>query len=340
MARAQRLLTLASLLLAAGACSNFLGSDSAPLASDALTAAFTTVPLGFADNSSSFGGDSDGVRSMWLPGSRAARFGRGEMMGGGLGLAFAGGIGMGRGHGHEGPFGGRFGGGFACTGAFDAASGRYVCDPVTRNGVTTTQSVAYKSAAGGVQQAFDTLTTNEVNVRTQVSGTVTFARDSARGRRGPGGPGGHGGPRHDGRIVGDTTTILTATTTVNHTSDRTVRGLASGSTQRTVDGTSSGRESATGTSSRGAFSATRTAADTSTGVVIPVADGKPSYPVSGTVVRVMTATVAYEGQAPTTASRREVVTYDGSATAKVVITTNGTTQSCTRPLPRGRLSCS
>jgi len=41
-----------------------------------------------------------------------------------------------------------------------------------------------------------------------------------------------------------------------------------------------------------------------------------------------------------TLTRREVVTYDGSATAQVVITENGTTKNCTKPLPRGPLSCS
>ena len=54
----------------------------------------------------------------------------------------------------------------------------------------------------------------------------------------------------------------------------------------------------------------------------------------------MQASVTYEGQAATTVTRREVVTYDGSATAKVVITENGTTRNCTRPLPRGPLACS
>jgi hypothetical protein len=34
-----------------------------------------------------------------------------------------------------------------------------------------------------------------------------------------------------------------------------------------------------------------------------------------------------------------VITYDGTATAKVVITQDGTTQNCTLPLPRGRLTC-
>lgn len=333
MSRSSRLLSISALLLTAGACSNLVSGDKTPNVSNAVTAAFNTVPLGFASNSSSFSGDADGVPSLWLPGAHEAAFGGGDLMGGGLADAFAGGIGMGHGHGHEGPFGGRFGGGFACTGSFNTSTGRYVCDPVTRDGVTINQSSSYKTAAGAVQQAFDTLTTNEVNVQTTVTGTVSFTRDSTSGN-------GNRGPRHNGHITGDTTTILTATTTVNHASDRTVSGLASGSTQRTINGKSKGQESTSGTSSRGNFTAVRTAGDTTVGVVIPVADGKPSYPTAGTVIRAMTATVTYAGQAATTATRREVVTYDGSTTAKVVITTNGTTQNCTRPLPRGRLTCS
>jgi hypothetical protein len=54
----------------------------------------------------------------------------------------------------------------------------------------------------------------------------------------------------------------------------------------------------------------------------------------------MNASVTITGQSPAVSSRREVVTYDGSATAKVVITHDSTTQNCTLPLPRGRLTCS
>ncbi|MEO7963096.1 MAG: hypothetical protein ABIT38_04210 [Gemmatimonadaceae bacterium] len=340
MFRTSRLLSFSALLLSAGACSNFLNGDTTPAVNSAVTAAFNTVPLGFANNSSSFGGDADGIPSMWLPGTHAAGFGHDDLMGGGLGDAFAGGIGMGHHHGNDGPFGGRFGGGFICTGSFNGASGRYVCDPVTHDGLTITQSSAYKNAAGAVQQSFDSLATNEVNVQTLVSGTVTFSRDSSSGEGEHGEHGGHGGPRHNGHITGDTTTILSATTTVNHSSDRTVSGLAAGSTQRTINGASSGQESSTGTSSQGVFTATRTAADTTKGVIIPVSDSTRSYPTAGSVTRVMTATVTYAGQAAASVSRREVVTYDGSAIAKVVITTNGTTQNCTRRLPHGHLSCS
>jgi hypothetical protein len=40
----------------------------------------------------------------------------------------------------------------------------------------------------------------------------------------------------------------------------------------------------------------------------------------------------------TFAPRREVVTYDGSTTATVVITQDGETQTCALPLSRGRIN--
>jgi hypothetical protein len=74
--------------------------------------------------------------------------------------------------------------------------------------------------------------------------------------------------------------------------------------------------------------------------VIPTAvAGSPTYPTAGTVVRSMEATLSYAGGAPSTATRREVLTYDGSATARLVITENGTTRNCTVALPRGRPVC-
>ena len=151
---------------------------------------------------------------------------------------------------------------------------------------------------------------------------------------------GHG-RGHGGRLLGDTSTILTATTTINSSSSRTVAGLAQGSTQRTVNGASSGKESTTGTSSRGSFTAARTVGDTTTGLIIPKATGTtPSAATIGAVTRSINATLTSGGEQAVSLVRREVVTYDGSATAKVVITENGTTRNCTRALPRGRLVCS
>ncbi len=327
---------LAALLLSTGACADFLSSNNdSATTSQALTAAFSTVPVGFSSNSSSYSGDTDGVPSLWLPGNHARGFGREGLMGGGLDDNFAGAKPAGRGFGHYGPFGGRFGGGRTCTGAFDAGTGWFVCAPVTTNGVSATEQIQYKSATGAIQPAFDTLTTNSVQVRTAVSGTVSYVRDSTHGAAW----GGRHGPPHIGRLIGDSSTVLAANTTLNHHSDRTVAGLASGSTRRTINGTSAGEEATSGTTSTGSFSSRRVAADTTRGVVIPITDGKPTYPVEGTVIRAMTATFSLGVAAPVTASRREVITYDGTSTATIVITINGDTKACTMALPHGRPHC-
>jgi hypothetical protein len=86
------------------------------------------------------------------------------------------------------------------------------------------------------------------------------------------------------------------------------------------------------------FTATRLVGDTTTGLIIPISSGKPTYPTAGKVVRQMKATVTVSGTT-TTRERREVITYDGSATATLVITTDGTTKTCKLPLPRGEPSC-
>jgi len=340
------------------ACAELTSSPrQSTLSAAALTGAFSTVPVGFGDVSSSYVGTSVAnvpSAGFWLGGGREGGMDRGSLMGGGLAANYSGeGEGFLRGFG-----GGRgpFGGGLPCTGTFNASSGRVVCAAETRNGLTINRSAQYRDASGTVQQAFDTVATNSVNTQSSVTGTVTYAPegddvgDDRGGNRGPGsnnrGPGRGGRPCWgDGRgpgglLLGDTATIVSATTTVNDASDRTVTGLAKGSTQRTVNGTSKGQESTTGESSRGKFTASRVVGDTTTGLVIPVSTDGKSYPTAGTVIRAMQASVTYEGQAATTVSRREVVTYDGSATAKVVITENGTTRTCTRPLPRGPLSCS
>lgn len=339
-----------ALALVAGACAESTTAPDELTALD-LTAAFNSLPQGYEDATISYAGSAPAA-GLWVATARGDRLGDGLLMGGGLRDDFLGGVAFGPGGrgGHRGPFGGSFGGGIGCgggaAGSFNAATGRVECPAATRGGVTITRSAAYADAAGQVQQAFDTLTTNAVNVRVAASGTATFDSANGRGRGGfgfghHGGRGAKGGRGGRGLLLGDTATILTATTTVESASERTTGGLAQGSTQRTVAGTSSARESTTGTSSRGAFTSVRTAADTTRGVVVPVpttANAAP-YPTAGTVVRTMAATVTFAGQAPITASRREVVTYDGTATARVAVTTNGTTRSCTRALPRGPLRC-
>jgi hypothetical protein len=362
MSHAPRLRTL-RLVVLGGAALGALGacSDATAPADDRaldLSAAFASLPSGYSASSTSYAG-AEAPTGLWLTGGRTDRLPIGALMGGGLREAFVGGESFGgAARGHRGPFGGPFGErGVGCAsggGTFDVATGRVTCPTETRGGVTITRSAAYTTAGGAAQSAFDSLTTNTVNVRVAASGTVSF--DSARGRgRGAmgfardGGPGGSDRGRRGGRgarglgaLLGDTATILTATTTVDHASERTTAGLAQGSAQRTVNGTSRARETTAGTTTLGAFTATRIAGDTTIGLVVPVATttGAPTYPTAGTVVRSMTVTAGYAGGGTVTATRREVVTYDGSATARVTITRDGTTWTCTRPLPRGPLSCS
>jgi hypothetical protein len=298
----------AALLLSAAACADATGAGSIL----DLDPAFNTVPTGFSNTTSSFaGGDS----AAWTPGGHhhggghhGRRGGRGGglggLMGGGLGGLFLG-DGVGRHHGRH-PFGESVP--FASC-AFDTGAGRNVCAAETREGLTINRSAQFLATGGTVQQSYDSATTNTVNVRVSVAGTRTH-------RNG-------------------------ATSQVQHASDRTVSGLASGSTQRTVNGTSSGQETTTGSDSIGSFTAVRTAADSISGVVIPeatAANPRP-FPTAGTIVRSMQISVTYSGQAARTSTRREVVTYNGSSTATVVVTRDGQTQTCSIPLPHGRPTC-
>ena len=322
---AQTLIT-GILVCFSAACSDPFSDDNANADQAALAAAFNTLPAGYNEALNSFPGNPDQGLPVWFgppvfgarDGSRGSR--DSVLMGGGLGDMFVGagsvrgfgrhhhrdglGIGFGHGLGHW-PFGDGWLDGDC---SFNAGSGRVECAAVTRHGLTIERSIAYSTANGTVQSAFDSITTNTINTHIEVSGTVS-RRDNAM-------------------------------TTVQSTSDRTVSGLAEDSNQRTVNGISAGHESTTGNNDRGAFTLVRTADDTTKNLVIPVRSDSIKYPIAGMVIRVMQVTVTYEGQDPVTSARREVVTYDGSNTASVVITKNGETRNCTMPLPRGRLTCS
>src|SRR5205823_10165725 len=244
---------------------------TSPVASSAAAAALVSAPLTFDQLNSTFVGGSspeNGFVPMGIGfgGGRENHFGPGwgAFMGGGIGEAFIGGIGFGRGFG-RGPFG-EWHDDDNC--AFSTTTNRLECTIIRGSSLTINRSFSFLDGAGGVQQAFDTATTNTVNVKTSVSGTITH---------------------HE-----------TVTSTVNDSSDFTVTGLASGSTQRTINGTSAGTESTTGTKEDVAFTAARTAGDTITGVVIPLQDGRPTYPTAGTIVRSMQATVTLDGESPST----------------------------------------
>jgi hypothetical protein len=284
------------------------GDAIAPSSQLAITmaSAYSTTPAGFDQLSTSFNADpAAGAFHPDFGGRGRGPGGFGERGGGpGFGLGFMGG-------GLGGPF---LGDGLGPMHSDDgsctfATSTGVTCTASSHDGLTVTRVSKYTTASGTVQQKPDS-TTNSVTTTVTVGGTAT-RRDSS-------------------------------TSVVSETSTQTVTGLAKGSAQRTVNGASAGSENTTGKSSQGAFTAKRVAGDTIKNVVIAApstTSATRAYPTSGTVVRAMSATVTISGQSPSTSSRREVITYDGSATAKVVITQDGTTQNCTLPLPHGRLTC-
>jgi hypothetical protein len=302
MRRTSTRLLAATAALTAAACTN-----DASLSPNSLDfgSAFNTVPAGMESVASSYAGDGqDGMA--WGGPRRGGMGGPGMsgLMGGGLADGFGGGMG-GRGP-HDGPFGG------VRIDDSCPVSGNDITCTTTRNGLTIKTIYNLSTAAGAAQTKLDTITTNTVRSRTTVTGTTTRGRDNA-----------------------------SVTATVNNSSERTVSGLAKGSTQRTVEGWSTATENASGTNRDGQkFTSVRVAGDTTRGLKIPVSTTTTTYPTAGTVTRAMKVTTTITGAAPVTKTRREVLTYDGSATAKLVITEDGTTRNCTVALPRGRPSCS
>lgn len=291
------------------ACNNDVSSPNQFANATLLEAGLSSAPLGFNEITSSFAGDGmtsfAGERGGHGPGRDGRDFGfGGGFMGGGLGDAFAGGIGGGRGH-ERGPFAS----GLDSTCVFAAGTGDVTCGPTVRNGVTVTRVYSFKTTAGAAQSKPDS-TTNSERSRITASGTFTkMRRDSL-------------------------------TTTVQHSSDRTVTGLASTATQRTVNSVSTGTENTTGLNRDGVrFTSVRVSGDTTAGLVIPILTTGRSYPTAGNVRREMKITMTVTGATPTTTTRREVITYNGTATATVVITTNGTSKTCSLPLPNGRMVC-
>ena len=313
--KAGRLITL-SAVVALSACGDLLSSNDASLA---LPEAFQTMPVGFSANSSSFDEAGD-AGIAFFPGAFGANSGRGGpegdrrdgfgrgmrglLMGGGLGRDFIGALAFERGRG-RGPFG-SFLLSDNCT--FSEASGRVTCPTRERHDLDVNLSFAFLDVNGVAQAKYDTGTTNSVNLQTAVTGTKT---------------------RHDGRV----------TSTVNHTSDRTVTGLATGSTQRTVNGVAEASEVTAGTRDNIEFTATREAHDTTTGLIIPLLEGRPTIPSAGMVIRRMRVAIEKEGQEPVVRFRREQVTFNGTNVVQVVITQDDVTKTCTLTLPGRKLAC-
>jgi hypothetical protein len=334
MSRFTRLAVAFATALTVAACADFMNSSESSIE---LSPAFQTIPVGFSANSNSFTPEGDAGMPFYPesmvgigfhdgsggnsgsnsgPGrgdgdrreDRHDGFGRagmrGRLMGGGLGRDFIGAIAFGKGKG-RGPFS-VFSLPDSCT--FSAETGRVTCPPREKHDLTVNVSFAFKDVNGIAQPAFDTVTTDLVNVQTDVSGTKT---------------------RHDGAV----------TSTLSHASDRTVTGLAAGSSERIVNGTAEAHETTSGTREEIEFTAEREAYDTTSNLVIPIREGRPTIPSAGTVIRRMHVTITKDGGEPRTKFRREKITFDGRNVVKIEITQDEVTKNCTLTLPEKKLVC-
>ena len=195
--------------------------------------------------------------------------------------------------------------GGACV--YSAPTGRFVCEPVVRGGLTITRSYAFYDAAGQPQPRRDEAT-RSANTEVAVKGTLTTDRSSA---------------------------------TVDRASSLTVSGLGRGAATHTLNGSEAGKTTGTFTSERGTVTVTETFTATTKDVVVPVPRARDAWPLSGTTTRAFTVTTTRpEGGATRTSTGSEQVTFTGTSVVNVTITRDGVTRSCTRDLAaRGTSTC-
>lgn len=190
--------------------------------------------------------------------------------------------------------------------AYDASSGRVVCTPVVREGLTYTRSYAYYDTAGKAQPS-PNAATRSMNTQISVKGTRTTAK-------------------------GDTVAI-------DRSSNTTLSGLGKGAATHTINGTEHGTTTSSYTIFWGKVSATETF-DVVTKDVVVQAEAKSRWPLSGTTTRTSTTVATLEKTLTRTSTSSETVTYDGTNIAKVVIVRDGVTRNCTRDLSTGKNTCS
>ncbi|HEY4303805.1 MAG TPA: hypothetical protein VGM82_05025 [Gemmatimonadaceae bacterium] len=309
------LATLGTTVIVLAACSDSTtgttASDSnTTLMPSSMATVYSATPVGFDELSTSF--NASGTEGAFLPDFDSRGRGRGpgggddrDHGGPGFGLGLMGG-GMGGFLIGDGLLNDHFLNFRSGKCAFQANVG-VVCADTSHSGtVVSSKTLKYTTASGTLQQSIDS-TTDAIELTAAMKGSNT-RRDSS-------------------------------SSSVDASSHQKVTGLTGAS--RTVNSQSQGMETSTGNSLFGTFTSKRVTADTLVGVVIPKKTSTTTkvYPTAGTITRTMSATVNIQSATLVT-NRREVITYDGTATAKVVITKDGVTQNCTLPLPRGSLTCS
>jgi hypothetical protein len=167
---------------------------------------------------------------------------------------------------------------------FDGA--RFTCAPVARGPFTMTRSYAFKDAAGVAQSAYDAALTASANFVSGMTGAAARDRWSA---------------------------------TVSRQREMTVTGLLGNETQHTINGVGTSSETRSQHSGDGASrSYGMTSTVTYTNIVVPFPRARGTWPLSGSITRVVVA-VREGRQGSTTHTRTATVTFDGDETALLVV---------------------
>ncbi len=195
----------------------------------------------------------------------------------------------------------------ACS--YDATTGRFICTPVVRDGLTYTRSYAFYDGAGKPQSARNA-DTRAMNTQVSVKGTRKLVRKN----------------------------VTIGSVDVDRASDLTVSGLGKGAATHTLNGSEAGTSIATWTGEKGTVTSKETFEAKTTNVVVP-AEGKSRWPLSGTTSRTWTTTVSRAGGPSRTSTTTETVTYNGTNVVDVTYVRDGKTRSCTKDLATGKLTC-
>jgi hypothetical protein len=176
-------------------------------------------------------------------------------------------------------------------------------------GMNVTRTITFFDAAGAKQERYDSLTTARVVTDEQVSATNTMTVNGNQ-----------------------------RATTMEATHHAEVSGLAGRETSVTLNANGTSKVTMAATRNGKAITTTVAARDVTKDLVVPVPRVRGAFPKSGTVTSERTVS-ATDGTNRVERAYREVITFDGSASARVTITANGTTKSCTLALDTGRLAC-
>jgi hypothetical protein len=194
---------------------------------------------------------------------------------------------------------------------YNEGEGRWVCPPVTRDGLTFLRSFAYSDADGNPMRRFDPLLTAAVNTRNAVSGTTQ--RDNA-------------------------------TVRIRSAGELTISGLLGEETTRIFDGREVGRRETNLVTDQGTATAVLEFANKTEAVVVPVvrqtAGVAPTrqWPLSGQIIRTHVVTTTRNGETRTE-RWKETTTFNGTAIVPVVIVSSRGTRNCERNLETRALTC-